>query len=142
MADKNKNGSNETNFYGPVNGAVHTGSGDINISSLMAGGAISTKEDFLSALRAFKAEIDTAQRNGLPDDVATDAIGQIASVEHEANKDAPKPQKIVERLENVKKLLLAGSGAAAAVGTAATEAHKWLPMLEHLLQNARSIFPV
>jgi hypothetical protein len=60
MAGKRDNGSNETNFHGPVTGAVHTGSGDINIGTFVAGGAISTKEDFLSALRTFKAEIDTA----------------------------------------------------------------------------------
>jgi hypothetical protein len=63
-------------------------------------------------------------------------------VEHEANKDAPKSQSIVQRLENVGKLLTAGTSVAAAVGGAATEAHKLLPMLEHLLQNARSIFPL
>ena len=142
MVEKQRPATNEAHFHGSISGPVHAGIGDMNIGSFVAGGAISTKEEFLSALRAFKAEVDMAQQNGLLDEAADEAIGQIAVVEREAKKDAPKSQSIVERLEHVKALLTAGAGAAAAAGTAAAEAHKWLPMLEHLLQNARSIFPI
>ena len=142
MAKKQHPGTNESHFHGSITGPVHAGIGDQNISTSVVGGATSTREDFLSALRAFKDELDTAQRKGLLDDAADEAIDQITIVEREANKDAPKPQKIIERLEYVGKLLAAGTTTAAAVGTAATEAHKWLPTLEHLLQSARSIFPI
>ncbi len=58
-------GTPNTTYLGHIAGPVHTGSGDINFDTFSFGSAISTKDEFLAALRTFKEELNVAHQQGL-----------------------------------------------------------------------------
>lgn len=129
-----------TTHIGSVTGQVHTGSGDIIIGSFSSGSTVSTKEEFLSALREFKAELEAARQQGLPEETADNAIGEIEAAEQEVKKDVPKSERIVKRLENTKALLVAGTGVAAATTAAVAAASKLIPLIETAIQTVAKVF--
>ena len=83
-----------TTQIGSVTGQVHTGAGDINVGTFSVGGVISTKEDFISGLRELKQALETAGKEGLPEDTVDDAATEIEAAEKEANKETPKAERI------------------------------------------------
>jgi len=129
-----------TTHIGNVTGQVHTGSGDIIVGSFSSGSAVSTKEEFLSALREFKAELEAARQQGLPEETADNAIGEIEAAEQEVKKDVPKSERIVEHLENTKALLVAGTGVATAATAAVAAASKLIPFIETAIQAVGKVF--
>lgn|GEM_PF-4516123 len=126
---------------GSVTGAVSTGSGPINMGDLFVGSsAVSTKEEFLEALRQFKKEIDNARQQGLPEDTADDAIIEVEAAEREITKDTPKANRIISRLENAKAILLGSVGVATAATSVAAATSKLMPYLEQAIQAVSKIF--
>jgi hypothetical protein len=138
--DKNQPGPTNETHIGSVTGQVHTGSGDIRVSSFTTESTVSSRDEFLDALRAFKKEIDAARQQGLPDDTSDDVIVEVEAVERELEKDKPTPGRIVQRLENAKALLVSGTGVASAAGGAATAINNLLPQLETAIQTVGKIF--
>ena len=138
MGDKvegNKPTVTNTTHIGSVTGQVHTGEGDINVGSfsVSSGGAVSTKEEFLSALREFMAEVEAARQKGLPEETADDTLTEVEAAVREANKDSPKSNRVVERLNNAKSILIAGTGVAAA-------ASQLIPLIEGAIQSVSKVF--
>jgi ABC-type uncharacterized transport system substrate-binding protein len=129
-----------TTQIGSVTGQVHTGSGNIIVGSFSSGSTVSTKDEFLSALRAFKAELETARQQGLPEETADDTIVEVEAAEREAEKNAPKADRIIKRLENAKAILIAGTGVATAVTAAAEAASKLIPLVETAIKTVSKIF--
>ena len=140
MANKQGKASYETHFHGSVTGQVHTGSGNINVGSFSSGGTVSTKDEFLSALRAFRAELEIACQQGLPEETTEDALVEVEAAERELGKDAPQPERIIRRLENTRAVLTAGTGVATAATAAAVEAQKLIPIIENAIQTVSKIF--
>lgn len=124
---------------GSVTGQVHTGSGDIIVGSFSSG-TISNKDEFLAALREFKAELEAARQRGLSEDITEDAITEIAAAEREANRDTPISERIIKRLGKVKELLLAGTGVASATSSAVAAAEKLIPLVQTAIQHVPKIF--
>lgn len=138
MGDKvegNKPTVTNTTHIGSVTGQVHTGEGDINVGSFYAssGGAVSTKDDFLSALREFMAEVEASRQKGLPEETVDDTLTEVEAAVREAKKDTPKSNRIVERLNNAKSILIAGTGVA-------TAASQLIPLIEGAIQSVGKIF--
>ena len=128
-----------TTHIGSVTGQVHTGSGDIIVKSFSAG-AISSKSDFLEALREFRAELDAGRRQGLPEETADDVVAEVEAVEREVDKETPNAERIIKRLEQAKSILEAGTGAASAISGAAGAAGKLLPLIQNAIHTVGSIF--
>lgn len=129
-----------TTHIGYVAGPVHTGPGDINIETLLYGSAINTKEEFLSALRAFKGELEGARQQGLPEDIYDDTLVEVEAAEREAKKDTSNSSRIINRLERVKAVLTAGTGAATAITSAIEASNKLVPLLETVIHAVTKIF--
>jgi hypothetical protein len=129
-----------TTHIGSVTGQVHTGSGDIIVGSFSLGGTVSTKDEFLSALRAFRAELEATRQQGLPEETADDAIIEVEAAEREAVKHTPKAERITKRLENARTILVAGTGVATAATAAAAAASKLIPLIETAIQTVGRIF--
>jgi len=121
-----------TTTIGSVAGPMHTGSGDITIGSFSVG-SVSTRDEFLAALRAFKVEIDAGRQHGLPQEASDAVVLDLEAAESETKKVAPKVDHILKRLENAKAILVASSGIAAA-------ANKLIPLIEKLIQSAGKVF--
>ncbi|HEU0145010.1 MAG TPA: hypothetical protein VFQ47_09520, partial [Nitrososphaera sp.] len=103
-------------------------------------GSASTKEDLLAALRQFKAELESARQQGLPETTADDVLVEIEAAELEASKPAPLPERIVKRLESASKALTAGAGLATATAQAAEAANKLVPFLQQVTQHITKFF--
>ena len=128
-----------TTHIGSVTGQVHTGSGDIIVKSFSSG-AITNKDDFLAALRAFKAELDAVRLKGLPEETVDDVVTEVEAAEREVAKETPKAERIIKRLEQAKSIMEAGTGAASAIGGAASAAGKLLPLINNAIHAVGSIF--
>lgn len=124
---------------GSVSGQVVTGSGNA-YGTFSFSGTVSNKEEFLSALRAFKEELDMAHQQGLPEDAYEDAVTEVEAAEREAKKDGSKPDRIVNRLERAKSILTAGTGVATAVTAAVEISNKLIPLIEAAIQTVGKIF--
>jgi len=135
-----KSAITHTTHIGSVTGQVHTGSGNIIVGSFSSGGTVSTKEEFLSALREFKAELEAARQQGLPEETADNAISEIEAAEQEVKKDVPKSERIVKHLENTKALLVAGTEVASAATAAVAAASKLIPLIETAIQTVGKVF--
>lgn len=133
-------GAAHTTHIGSVTGQVHTGSGDIIVKSFSSG-AITNKNDFLEALRAFKAELDAVRLQGLPEETADDVVTEVEAIEREVGKETPKAERIIKRLEEAKSILEAGTGTASAISGAAAAAGKLLPLIHNAIHSVGSIFP-
>ncbi len=94
----------------------------------------------MSALREFKTELDIARREGLPDDAADDAIVEVEAAQREIEKDTPKPERIVKRLENANAIIVAGTGVATATTAAAAAGGKLIPFIESAIQAISKLF--
>jgi len=90
-----------------VAGNVYNIAGDLNIS------ANSSKDEFLTALRQFKSELDKAQ--DLPADKADDLKEDVDSAIKAIDKPNPNKERAVERLTTIQKVLdgLKGSATSA-----------------------------
>ena len=73
---------------GNVTGQVHAGIGDINVHAfnVQSRDTISTKDDFLAALRELMAEIEAEREQGLPQETTDDTIIEVEAAEREAKK--------------------------------------------------------
>ena len=132
---KEQDGTTFSTQIGSITGAVSTGTGDINMGDFFAGSStISTKEEFLEALRQFKKEIDNARQQGLPEDTADDAVIEVEAAEREIAKDTPKSNRVISRLENAKAILLGSAGVATAATSVAAATGKLIPYLEQAIQ--------
>lgn len=129
-----------TTQIGSVTGQVHTGTGDINVGTFSVGGVVSTREDFLSALREFKQALEVARKEGVPEDTIDDATVEVEAVEKEVKKDTPKPDRLIKRLENVKTILIGSAGVATAATTVVTAVNKLIPLIETAIQTVNKIF--
>lgn len=129
-----------TTHIGSVTGQVHTGSGNIVVGSFSPGGIVSTQDEFLSALRELKAEVEAARQQGIPEETADDATSEIEAAERELKKDTPKAENIVKRLENVKAILVASTGVATAATVTAAAAGKLISLVESAIQIVGKIF--
>jgi hypothetical protein len=135
MSKKQRNITNAPVFNGPVTGQIHAGSGDIIIGTI----GTASKEELLSALRAFKAELDAARRKGLPEEIGDKVLVEVNAAESETGQNTPSPKRIAEHLQNAKEILVAGTGIASAATTAAAEAHKLLPLIDAAIQTVRGV---
>lgn len=135
------NNVTNTTTIGSVTGQVHAGSGDIIVSSFTSSSIISTKEEFLSALRVLRAELETAHQQGLLAETAKQAASEIEAAENEAVKDSPKSESIAERLEKAKAIIVAGAGIATAAATATTAIGKLIPLIDMVIKHIGQIFP-
>lgn len=141
MSDHEQNPtSTNTTHIGHLAGPVHTGSGDINIDALSYSNTISTKDEFLSALRAFKVELEVAHQQGLPEETYDDTIVEVEAAEREAKKDTSKPDRIIDRLEKAKAALTAGTGAVTATAALIEASNKLAPLLEAAIHAISKIF--
>ena len=140
--DTNESAPEATNItsIGSVTGQVHTGSGNIIVSSFAANTIISTKEEFLSALRGLKTELEAVRQQGFPQDSTNQAIAEVETAEEEVAKEKPKAETIAERLEKVKSILLVGTGIATATTAAVTAVGKLLPMIDTAIKYVGSVF--
>jgi hypothetical protein len=131
-----------TTFSGPVTaGGISTGSGSIYIGSqALDVSTVSTKDEFLAALREFKKELEAAQRQGLPKRVTDDVIVEIEAVEREALSETPQLERITKRLENAKKVLVEATGVVAAATAAAAAASKLVPFVQSTIEAASRLF--
>ncbi|KAB8143459.1 hypothetical protein F8S13_10640 [Chloroflexia bacterium SDU3-3] len=106
-------------FYGPVGpsggsvfnqsnwnvqGNVYNIAGDLNL------GASAGKDEFLAALRAFKAELDKAK--DVPADTAEDVRDDVDGAIKAIDRAAPDKARAESKLESAKKLLADMAGAA------------------------------
>ena len=128
-----------TTNIGSVTGQVHTGSGDILVRSFSAS-TISTKDEFLSALRTFKTELDAAKQHGLQEQVADHAVAEVEAIEAEVNKQNPIVDRIISGLEKTKSLIASGTSMATSLISAASIADKLVPGIEHAIRAAKMIF--
>ena len=106
-----------TEFNGPASvGALSSGSGDIHIGDLASVmNSAGTKDEFLAALRAFKAEIESVQ--SLSTEAADDVVVEIEAAEREVLKAEPQSVRVTKRLENAQKIITAAASAAGATAT-------------------------
>jgi AAA+ ATPase superfamily predicted ATPase len=125
---------------GSVTGQVHTGSGDIHVGGFIAGAPILSRTDLATALREFTVQIDRSRQHGLADDIADDIATEIDAARREAEKDYPKADRLVLRLESAKNLLGAGAGTAQAASGAASAAGNLLSVLQGWIQHIPSLF--
>jgi hypothetical protein len=125
---------------GTVTGQVHTGSGNIIVHNFTAESKVSTKDEFLAALRAFSAEVEAAHEQGLPSDTADDVIIELNAAGLEVSKDEPKSERVVRRLERAKSAIVAVTGLATATSAAISAGEKFLPMIEKAIKIAGSLF--
>lgn len=105
-----------------VQGNVYNIAGDLNL------GANPTKDEFLAALRQFKAELDKA--NDLPADRAEEINDDVDDAIKAMDKPAPNKARAGERLESVKNMLettLAAAPSALALGQLVGQALAKLP---------------
>lgn len=131
--------SKNTTHIGTVTGQVHTGSGDIVIRDV-AFSAISNKEEFLAALRAFKEELDSARSLGLPAATVDNATTELEAVGGEAIREKPSPNRITEGLQRAKAILVASTGVATASSQAVTAANKLAPIAQGMVELVEKIF--
>ncbi len=129
-----------TTHIGSVAGPVHTGSGDIKIDSISYTGTISTKEDFLAALRTFREELEAAGLHGLPEETYDDTIIEVEAAEREAKKDTAKPDRIISRLGKAKAILMASAGMATAATSLVEAYSKLSSLIEAAIQAASRLF--
>lgn len=124
---------------GNVTGQVHAGIGDINVHAfnVQSRDTISTKDDFLAALRELMAEIEAEREQGLPQETTDDTIIEVEAAEREAKKKEPKQDRIIHRLEKAKALLTAGTGLAT---VAATSVDKLVPLIENAIHAVSKLF--
>jgi hypothetical protein len=128
-----------TTHIGSVSGQVVTGSGNA-YGSFSFSGTVSNKEEFLSALRAFKEELDLAHQQGLSEDTYEDAVVEVEAAEREAKKDTSRSDRIVNRLERAKSILTVGTGVATAVTAAVEVSNKLIPLIEAAIQTVGKVF--
>jgi len=139
-SDKDKPSVTNTTHIGQVVGQVHTGTGDITVNSFLVDYSISTKEEFLSALRIFKEELNNALQQGLPEETYDDTIVEVEAVEREAQKQTSKPDRIIRRLESAKALITAGTSVATTAISAVDVSSKLVPLIENVIQAVGRIF--
>ena len=96
--------------------------------------------EFLSALRAFKAELDAARQQGLSEETYDDTMVEVEAAEREAKKDTSKPDRIVNHLERAKAVLTAGTGVATATTSLIESSSKLTPLLETAIHAVSKIF--
>jgi hypothetical protein len=140
--DDDKKGApavSHTTNIGSVTGQVHTGSGDIIVKSFTAG-TISNKDEFLAALKEFKAELDAARQHGLEDEAIDDAIVEVEAAERETQKETPKADRLIGRLEKAKSILVSSTGVATAMSGAITATNKLIPMIENAVHVVGRLF--
>ncbi len=137
--EENISSFTHTTKIGSVTGQVHTGSGDIIIKNYSSD-TISSKDDFLLALRAFKMELDAARQKGLHDKTADEAIIEVEAAVQEAQKANPKSERITKRLEKAKEILVAGAGFVTAATGATAAVNKLIPILKVAIDAISKIF--
>ena len=137
---KKRNGkgniSHVTNIQG-VTGQVHTGSGDIHIGSFFVTNQVTSRTEFLAALREFKREVVNARNKELSEAVADEVILEVEAVEKEINLTNPRSNQIAERLIKAKSILVAAAGAA---GAATLTINKFLSVVDTAIQFVSKIF--
>src|SRR5688500_2807670 len=137
--DRDKGSVVNTTHIGTVTGQVSSGSGGIYIGSFSVG-EVSTKDQFLAALREFRNELEAARDLVLPEETVDDAVTEIEAAQREAERDAPKSERIIKRLENTRNILVAGTGVATAASAATEATGKLIPLLENAVQAINRIF--
>ena len=137
---QSKSSITNTTSIGSVTGQVHTGSGDIIVKSFTSESKLSTKEEFLAALDALKAEMDTAHQQGIPEETIKKAVAEVEMAEQEAVMDKPKIEGIVERLDKAKAILVAGTGIATATTGAIMAMGKLIPLFDTAAKYVSTIF--
>ncbi len=135
-----KSQTTHTTQIGSVTGQVHTGTGDINVGTFSVGGVVATKEGFLSGLRELKQALEMAGKEGLSEDTVDDAATEIEAAEKEINKEMPKAERILKRLEKAKAILIESAGVATAAATATIAVNKLIPLIEAAIQAVSKIF--
>ena len=141
--DTNESAPKATNItsIGSVTGQVHTGSGNIIVSSFTANTMISTKEEFLSALRGLRQNWrQFVNKDFLKNPRKIKPSWKVETAEEEAAKDKPRAETIAERLEKAKSILLAGTGIATATAAAVTAVGKLLLMIDTAIKYVGSVF--
>lgn len=125
---------------GSVTGQVHTGSGDINVGQFLTSDSIRSKEDFLHILQQLKTALAAARQEGITEDVIDDTLTECEAAEREAQKDAPKGERILKRLESAKTILTDGATMATAGMTIATALTPLMPLLQKAIEVVKQIF--
>jgi hypothetical protein len=136
-SDNKQQITNQTQI-GSVTGQVHSGSGDINVTSFVSG-AIANKEDFLTALSELRMKMGELP-NGLPENIAKDALAEISKAEEEGHKKTPAANDIAAGLRKAKQILLAGVGAASATGGAIAAVEKLIPSIQSAIDHVPKLF--
>lgn len=131
--------SKNTTHIGNVTGQVHTGSGNIVLKNVVFS-AISNKEDFLNALRAFKTELDSTRDLGLPQATIDDATAELDAATAEAIQETPNPNRITASLERAKAILIASTGIATAATQAVTAAKQLVPIAHGIIHVVGKVF--
>lgn len=129
-----------TTHIGNITGQVHTGSGDINVGQFLANDSIRNKEDFLALLQQMKTTLAAARQEGVADDTVDDALTEFEAAEREVQKDQPKSERILKRLESAKAILTSGAGVATAAMTVAAVLRPLVPLLEKAIEVVKQIF--
>lgn len=131
-------------IIGSITGQLHLVSGNINVFNPLSSSTVSTKDEFLAALQAFRAQLEIARQQGLPEETVDDTDIEIEAAEREAKKNEPKAKRIVARLENAKTTLIVGTGAATFPATAGLVAFPTIAAgrLISLTESARKVFKV
>lgn len=137
---KEKAGIAHTTYIGSVTGPVSTGSGPIIIENFSFNREISTKDDFLAALRAFRLELEAAQVQGLPKEITEKTAVEIRSVEDEIEKKSPRTEYIVQKLEKTRNILEAVKNTATAATDAVEIVSRLIPLIKFAVQAARRIW--
>jgi hypothetical protein len=128
---------NQTHI-GSVIGQVHSGSGDIHIG--FESDHIFGRDDFLVALGKLIEDLRGAALRGDSGVPAQKALEELSKARQEAAKDVPEANAITQGLEKAKEMLVSGTGAITAAGSAVTAIEKLLPVLQSAIHYVPKIF--